>query len=74
VLSNQLVALRGAADDATTQAVVRPTRPERREAERAARDVTNHQRLLDELDQKRSTLEQERDALLDDLLDTEDDA
>ena len=54
------------------QAAVSPTRPERREAEAAARDVANHQRLLDELDERRRGLSQERDQLLDDLLDTED--
>lgn len=70
MLVDQLVHLRGAAADASTDAVVRDTGPSAREARAADRDVANHQRLLDELDQRRASLEDERDQLLDRLLET----
>lgn|GEM_PF-4034707 len=70
MLVDQLVHLRGAAADASTDAVVRDTGPSVREAHAADRDVANHQRLLDELDQRRARLQDERDQLLDRLLET----
>ena len=74
MLAEQVDYLTEVADDAQTRSVVSSTPMADREWHAAARDVTNHRRLQDELRTTITDLEAERDTLLERLFDLEDDS
>jgi chromosome segregation ATPase len=67
VLAEQVAYLRQVADDARVRSVVSSTPVADREADAAARDVANHERLLDEARTRMDELRAERDTLLERL-------
>ena len=67
MLAEQVAHLSEAADDARVRATVSSTPVADREAHAAARDVANHDRLLQETRERIAALVEERDALLERL-------